>query len=74
MTQVRLALILEYPMKNIVFKNIHGWRYSYSRSRTQLKSHWNNQSRIGICADWLLGPKAEDSWLSAVDLFKNIKL
>ena len=70
----RFEDLLGFQAKNIVFKNIHGWRYSYSRSRTQLKSHWNNQSRIGICADWLLGPKAEDSWLSAVDLFKNIKL
>ena len=31
------------------------------------------QTKIGVCGDWLIGPKAEDAWSSARDLFNKIK-
>jgi renalase len=65
--------LLGYQTKNIVFKNIHGWKYSYNKSKTQLESYWKINYRLGICADWFKGPKAEDAWLSARKLYTDIK-
>ena len=59
--------------KNIVFKKIHGWKYSYNYKRTVLKSFWNKRLNFGICADWFNGPKVEDAWISSIDLYKKIK-
>ena len=65
--------LLGYQTKNIVFQSIHGWRYSYSDSKTPLECFWNNQHRLGLCADWFKGPSSEDAWLSANSLYKDIK-
>ena len=58
---------------NIIFKLIHGWKYSYNTSKTNLECCWDNKIKLGICADWFLGPKVENAWLSANSLFKKIK-
>lgn len=62
-----------FEYKNIIFKNIHGWKFSYNYKKTKYSSYWDKKYRLGICADWLLGPKAENAWLSAKDLYKRIK-
>ncbi len=58
--------------KNIIFSKIHGWKYAYNYQRTSIKSYWSRKYKLGICGDWFLGPKAENSWQSARDLFKKI--
>ena len=68
----RFKDLLGYHTKNIVFKNIHGWKYAYSKSNTNLESFWSNKDRFGICADWFNGPYAENSWQSAQNLFRKI--
>ena len=35
--------------------------------------HSAKYKKLGVCADWLNGPKAEDAWLSAINLFDQIK-
>jgi len=65
--------LLGFQTKKIVFKSIHGWKYSYNRNKTPFKSLWNNKEKLGICGDWLIGPKAENSWESARNLFHKIK-
>jgi len=62
-----------YQSKNIIFKDIHGWRYAYNKSKTQLAYFWSNMNKLGVCADWLKGSCAEDAWLSANSLYKRIK-
>ena len=59
--------------KNLIFKSIHGWKYAYSLSNNNLGSFWSNKSNLGVCADWLDGPKAENAWLNSNSLFKKIK-
>ena len=59
--------------KDLIFKNIHGWRYAYSFQNKKLNSQWFYKKKLGICADWMCGPKAENAWLSANDLYKKIK-
>ena len=62
-----------FQTRNILFKNIHGWKYAYSRKDTNMSSHWSNKKKLAICGDWLNGSKAEDAWLSANSLYKEIK-
>ena len=50
----------------------HGWRY-YSNSRPfKIKSYWDPRKRLGVCADWFVGPRLESGWISAHDLFRKI--
>ncbi len=69
----KFETLLGYQTKNIVYKNIHGWKYSYSKSSTKLESFWSIKNNLGVCGDWFVGPKAEDAWLSARSLFLKIK-
>jgi renalase len=56
----------------IVYSNIHGWKYAFSYRGTSIDSFWSKKYNFGICGDWFLGPKAEDAWTSANDLFYKI--
>ena len=69
----KLESLLGYQVKNIVYKSIHGWKYAYSKTDTGMRSLWLNEIKLGICADWLRGPKAEHAWLSANNLFFKVK-
>jgi len=63
-----------YQVKNTIFQNIHGWKFAYKKTETgSLESIWLNKYRLGVCADWLAGNKAEHAWLSANSLYKKIK-
>ncbi len=62
-----------YKKNRIIFKKTHGWKYSYNLNGSPLKSYWNKKLRLGLCADWFIGPKVENAWLSASDLAKKIK-
>ncbi len=62
-----------YEKNKIIFKKTHGWKYSYNFQSSPYKSYWDKKLRIGVCADWLIGPKVESAWLSANDLAKKIK-
>ena len=69
----RFESLLGFQTKNIVFKNIHGWKYAYNKSNTNLEFFWIRKDKFGVCADWFNGPRAEDAWLSAHYLYKRIK-
>ena len=62
-----------YKKNKIIFKKTHGWKYSYNFNGSPFKSYWNKKLRLGLCADWFIGPKVENAWLSAIDLSKKIK-
>ena len=70
----RFESLLGFKVKNIFFKNIHGWRYSYNKVATPKKSIFIDKINLGICGDWFIGPKAENSWQSAINLFNKIKI
>ena len=50
----------------------HGWKYSSNSKKFRINSYWNPTKKIGICADWFIGPRLESGWISAHDLFKKI--
>ena len=55
------------------FEDIHGWKFAFNYKKTNLSSYWDSKLGIGICGDWFLGPKAEDAFLSANNLYNKIK-
>ena len=70
---VRFIELTGLEKNKIIYKNIHGWKYSYNYQKTPLSSSWNKKYQLGICGDWFNGPKVEDAWISAKDLAKKIK-
>lgn len=45
----------------------HRWRYSKSGAAGD-GMLWNPARRLGVCGDWLLGPRVEAAWLSGTRL------
>ena len=50
----------------------HGWKYSSNSKPFRIKSYWDPKKKLGVCADWFVGPRLESGWISAHDLFKKI--
>ena len=69
----RFIKLTGFEKNKIIFKRIHGWKYSYNYEKTPYLSIWNKKINLGVCGDWLNGPKIENAWLSANDLAKKIK-
>ena len=59
--------------KKIFHIQNHGWKYSSNSKPLSIKSYWNGSIRLGVCADWFVGPRLESGWLSAKDLSLKIK-
>ena len=70
---MRFINLTGFEKNKIIFKKIHGWKYSYNYNKTPYLSIWNKKINLGICGDWLSGPKVENAWLSANDLARKIK-
>ena len=70
---MRFIKLTGFEKNKIIFKKIHGWKYSYNYDKTPYLSIWNKKINLGICGDWLSGPKVENAWLSANDLARKIK-
>ena len=56
----------------VIYSINHGWKYSSNSKPLKIKSYWDPQKKIGVCADWFIGPRLESGWISAHDLFKKI--
>jgi predicted NAD/FAD-dependent oxidoreductase len=69
----RFIKLTGFEKNKIIFKRIHGWKYSYNYEKTSYLSIWNKKINLGVCGDWFNGPKVENAWLSANDLAKKIK-
>ncbi|MDT0507305.1 FAD-dependent oxidoreductase [Novosphingobium sp. MMS21-SN21R] len=54
-----LGVVMPQP----VVQSAHRWRYAMSTG-SNLGALWSAGSRIGVCGDWLLGPRVENAWLS----------
>jgi len=70
---MRFIKLTGVEKNRIIFKKIHGWKYSYNYEKTPYLSIWNKKINLGICGDWFNGPKVENAWLSANDLARKIK-
>lgn len=59
------------PLPEILYSSAHRWRYARSGNAGQT-CLWDAPQRIGVCGDWLAGPKVEDAWLSGTALARMI--
>ena len=64
--------LLEIQNVEISHKDIHGWLYAFKNKDFSRKFYWNKDINLGICGDWMCGPKAEDAWRSATLLANQI--
>ena len=69
----RFIKLTGFEKNKIIFKKIHGWKYSYNYKKTPYLSMWYKKINLGVCGDWFNGPKVENAWLSANDLARKIK-
>jgi hypothetical protein len=51
------------PIPEPVAATAHRWRFALNAG-TGDGAMWNPQIRLGVCGDWLLGPRVECAWLS----------
>lgn len=72
-TQLLSALsgALSIKMPDPVTALAHRWRYAMSRG-SNLGALWSEKSQIGVCGDWLLGPRVENAWISGKTLAGHI--
>lgn len=59
------------PLPAPLSATAHRWRYARSGAagRTAL---WDETKRLGVCGDWLIGPRIECAWLSGTALGEMI--
>ena len=56
----------------VIYSINHGWKYSSNSKPLKIRSYWDPNKKLGVCADWFIGPRLESGWISAHDLFKKI--
>ena len=50
------------------FSQLHLWRYAKTLEPAGQAFFWDEQLRIGLCGDWLLGHRVEDAFVSGLSL------
>jgi predicted NAD/FAD-dependent oxidoreductase len=51
----------------------HRWRYAQTgRAALSTGALWDATRRLGVCGDWLLGPRVECAWLSGRRLAEQV--
>lgn len=68
---VALAEAVGAALPPLVHVAAHRWRYARS-GRLGREVLWNRDLRLGVCGDWLLGPRVECAWMSGDGLGRRI--
>lgn len=50
----------------------HRWRYAQVVEGQDDRAAWSQTHGLGVCGDWMLGPRIENAWLSGATLAKLI--
>ena len=58
-----LSDAIGYTVPQPIAAAAHRWRYALSAG-TGDGALWDSKTGIGVCGDWLLGPRVESAWLS----------
>ncbi len=64
------ALDLDLPRP--IASAVHRWRYAMSGGLGE-GALWNAHIGVGLCGDWLLGPRVESAWLSGRALADRVR-
>ena len=62
-----LAARVAGPLPPVLSASAHRWRYARSGTAGQDMA-WDAGLRLGVCGDWLLGPRVECAWVSGTRL------
>jgi predicted NAD/FAD-dependent oxidoreductase len=63
----RLGMALPSPIAG----SVHRWRYARAAVEGS-GALWDVDRRLGLCGDWLIGPRVESAWLSGTMLGERI--
>jgi len=63
----RLGIVLPTPLS----VSAHRWRYARSATGGP-GAVWDVNRRLGLCGDWLIGPRVEAAWMSGTALAERI--
>jgi predicted NAD/FAD-dependent oxidoreductase len=66
-----LAELLRIRLPPVVAAASHRWRFARSGSDGS-GSIWDPLRRLGVCGDWLIGPRIEAAWMSGTALAARI--
>ncbi len=58
-------------LPNPLVQSAHRWRYARSGSADE-GALWDDTTMLGLCGDWLVGPRVEAAWLSGAQLADRI--
>lgn len=67
----RLAELLDIELPEPLVRSAHRWLYARS-GRTEFSALYSREMQLGVCGDWLLGPRVECAWLSGRSLGQMI--
>ncbi|MBB3033150.1 NAD(P)/FAD-dependent oxidoreductase [Alteriqipengyuania lutimaris] len=56
----------------VLFRTAHRWRYAMCE-KNDAGALWDADLRIGVCGDWLSGPRVENAFLSGLELARLIE-
>ena len=65
------SVVAEATLPEPVAVAAHRWRYARS-GRLGRPSLWNGRLKLGLCGDWLLGPRVESAWVSGDHLADQV--
>ncbi len=66
-----LSAVLREDLPAPIMASAHRWRYAMSPGLGH-GALWNPQVQLGVCGDWLLGPRVECAWLSGRQLAARV--
>ena len=66
-----LSDVLGATLPEPIAATAHRWRYALSAG-LGVGAMWNADLGLGVCGDWLLGPRIECAWMSGQDLAARI--
>ncbi|WP_271077516.1 NAD(P)/FAD-dependent oxidoreductase [Aurantiacibacter sp. MUD61] len=58
-------------LPEVLHSDAHRWRYARSGASGE-KALWDADEKIGVCGDWLIGPRVESAFVSGVELADRI--
>lgn len=67
----QLADAIGGPLPPRLAISAHRWRFARSGSAGE-EALWDAQQRIGVCGDWLIGPRVEAAYLSGLILAETL--
>jgi len=67
----RFADLLDISPADPLIATAHRWRYAKS-GKTDYQALYDEDRKLGVCGDWLIGPRVECAWLSGAALARMI--